>query len=188
MNENLYQFLNSVYPVSESLNKELIKRLGLKKVKKKEFILQEGEICNNIFFIETGFFKSFHLKDGKEIVQWFMKTNDVIISVNSFYNQVPSYENIQATQDSIVHYISYESLHFLYANFVEFNITGRVLTQHYYALSEERLFGMRKQKAEERYNFLLETHPEIIQNAPRTDIASYLGISLETLSRMGKKK
>jgi CRP/FNR family transcriptional regulator, anaerobic regulatory protein len=188
MNENLYQFLNSVYPISANLKMELEKRLVEKEVKKKEFLLQEGEVCNNIYFIESGFFKSFHLREGKEIVQWFMKTNDVIISVNSFYNQVASYEFIQATEDAVVHYISYESLQYLYKNFIEFNFTGRQLTQHYYALSEQRLYGMRKQNAEERYNFLLNTHPEIIQNASRTDIASYLGISLETLSRMKKKK
>ena len=188
MNNNLLHILNSVHPISEKLKLELNKKLHKKAVKKKEFILIEDEICKNIYFIQSGFFKAFHLQNGKEIVQWFMKENDFIISVNSFYKQVPSYEFIQATESSIVHFISYNDLQALYKVFTEFNITGRILTEYYYALSEERLFSMRKQKAEDRYNFLLEVHPEIIQNANRTDIASYLGISLETLSRMKRRK
>ncbi len=186
MSANLYQLFNNIFPISIELQNELTNLLKEEKVAKKEFILKEGEVCKNIYFIESGYFKSFHLRDGKEIVQWFMKTNDVIISVNSFYNQVLSYEFIQATEDSIVHFISYENLEYLYKNFMELNFIGRHLTQHYYALSEQRLFSMRKQKAEDRYLFLLNTHPEIIQNASRTDIASYLGISLETLSRIRK--
>lgn len=184
MNSSLFNFLNNIYPISDALKTQLNVSLKVLKVNKKTFILREGEVCRNIYFIESGFFKSFHLRDGKEVIQWFMKTNDVIISVNSFYKQVPSYEFIQATENSVVHFISYEQLEFIYNKHIEFNFIGRVLTQHYYALSEERLFNMRKQKAEDRYKFLLSTYPEIVQNASRTDIASYLGISLETLSRI----
>lgn len=184
----LFLFLDSIYPLSEGLRKALMERLQVVELTKKDFILKEGQISHNIYFIESGFFKSYHLKEGKEITQWFMKEGDVIISVNSFYKQQRGYEYIQSMTDSIVHFISYDELQFLYKNFAEFNFIGRVLTEQYYLLSEERLFGMRKQKAEERYQYLLQKNPEILKHASLTDIASYLGISLETLSRIRAKK
>lgn len=188
MYETLFRLLDDFYPLSDELKEAITEKLQFKKFKKKEFVLKEGEICDYLYFIEEGFFKSFNLKDGKEITQWFMRANDFIISVSSFYKRTKSYEYIQALEDSAVHFIHYNDLQIIYKNFPEFNITGRILTEHYYILSEERLFGLRKLKAEERYLFLLDTHPEIIRKASRTDIASYLGISLETLSRIKKKK
>lgn len=185
---NLFVFLQSIHPLSAGLVSALQERLQAKEFKKKEFVLNEGQVCNNIYFIENGFFKSFHLKDGKEITQWFMKAGDVIISVSSFYRRKPSYEAIQSMTESLVYFISYEDLQYIYHHYPEFNFVGRMLTEKYYLLSEERIFGMRKQKAEERLSFLLENHPDILQQASLTDIASYLGISLETLSRIRAKK
>jgi CRP-like cAMP-binding protein len=185
---NLFLFLQSIHPLSDGLIARLREKLQTKEFKKKEFVLYEGQVCNNIYFIESGFFKSFHLKDGKEITQWFMKAGDVIISVSSFYKRQPSYEAIQVMEDAVVHFISYEDLQDIYRNFVEFNFVGRILTEKYYLLSEERLFGMRKQKAEERFYFLLQNHPDILQQASLTDVASYLGISLETLSRIRARR
>ena len=68
--------------------------------------------------------------------------------------------------------------------FIEFNIVGRVITEMYYTLSEERLYGMRSHTAEERLRFLLDKHPALLLRAPLGYIASYLGISSETLSRI----
>jgi hypothetical protein len=117
-----------------------------------------------------------------------MKENDVIVSVNSFFKRVQSYENIQTIEESTLHYIHYDELQNIYRDFIEFNIVGRVLAEMYYVLSEERLYGIRSHTAEERFDFLLDKHPEIIQRAPVGYIASYLGINLETLSRLRGKK
>jgi CRP-like cAMP-binding protein len=150
-------------------------------------LLKEGQVANYIYFIERGLVRSYYLKDGNEVCSWFMKEGDVIISVNSFFNRIPSYEYLQAIEDTTVYFIHYDQLQNIYKKFIEFNIVGRILTEKYYQLSEERLFLMRRQKASERYNHLLEHHPEILQRVPRTYIASYLGITLETLSRINKK-
>jgi CRP-like cAMP-binding protein len=73
-------------------------------------VLKEGQVCDNIYFIEQGYLRSFYLKDGKEITAWFMKENDVIVSVNSFFKREPSYEYIQAIEDSILHYVQCTSV------------------------------------------------------------------------------
>lgn len=186
MNTNLFDFLNSILPLSEELKTQLSFYLKLQQFEKKTFLLKEGQTCNYIYFMQQGLVRSYYTKDGNEICSWFMKEGDVIISVDSFYNRKSSYEFIEAIEDTSVYYIHYDELQLLYKKFIEFNIVGRVLTEKYYQLSEERLFSMRKQKAAERYNFLLSHHPEIFQRVPRKYIASYLGITEETLSRINK--
>lgn len=187
MKENLFAFLDTIHPLSEELKSQLAFYLKTREFKKKSYLLKEGQVCDYIYFIELGLVRSFYTKNGNEICSWFMKENDVIISVDSFYRRKPSNEFVEAIEDTIVHYIHYDELQSLYKKFIEFNIIGRVLTEKYYQLSEERLFSIRKQKAVDRYNYLLEHHPEILQRVPRTYIASYLGITLETLSRIHKK-
>lgn len=119
-----------------------------------------------------------------QAVTWFMQSGDVIISVESFFKQVPSYENIQALEDGTVYYISFDELNRTYSQFPEFNIIGRVLTEKYYCQSEMRLFWLRKNKASDRYAYFLENYPEFIRKIPSLHIASFLGISQETLSRL----
>ncbi len=113
-----------------------------------------------------------------------MKEGDVIISVESFFNQIPSHENIQALEDSILYYIEYNELQFLYHEHPEFNFVGRKLVEKYYQLSEKRLLSLRMQKAAQRYSFVMDNFPQIIQRVPSKYIASYLGITEETLSRI----
>jgi hypothetical protein len=72
----------------------------------------------------------------------------------------------------------------LYRKYPEYNIIGRILTEHYYVLSEERLFSLRLHLVEERYKSLLQMHPEIFKRAPLKYIATYLGMTPETLSRL----
>lgn len=118
-----------------------------------------------------------------------MKENDIVISVKSFFCREPSHESIQAIEDTICYSVSFDELNDLYKRFPLLNLNGRLLTTHYYILSEERLYIIRKQKAFDRYKYLIEKHPEILFRAPIKYIASYLGINTETLSRIrGKKK
>lgn len=113
-----------------------------------------------------------------------MKEGDMIISVESFFKQQPSYENIQALEELDVLALKYSELQLMYHKFPEFNFIARVLTEKYYTLSEQRLFSLRMQRALERYEYIMEHHPDIIKRVSSGYIASYLGITLETLSRI----
>lgn len=184
MNQNLLHLFSSIIPVSSQLEERLSETLQTKTFPKKQLLLKEGQVSNYIYFIEKGYLRSYYINHDKEITGWFMKENDIIISVNSFFKREPSYENIQTIEESTVHFIHYDELQKIYIEFIEFNIVGRVLTEMYYTLSEERLYGMRSHNAEERLEFLLQKHPEILLRAPLGYIASYLGITSETLSRI----
>lgn len=121
-------------------------------------LLKEGQVCNHIYFIEKGFLRSYYINNDKEITGWFMKENDIIISVNIFFKRKPSYEWIQTIEESTLHYIHYDELQKIYKEFIEFNIVGRILTEIYYTLSEERLYAMRSHTAEECLQFLQDKH------------------------------
>lgn len=188
MSLTLITNLQNITPLSEPLCNKLEEIIQTKTFSKKELVVKEGDVSNCIFFIEKGFARSFYTKDGKDITAWFMAENDVIISVASFFTRIKSYENIEALEETTVHYIHYQELEELYRNFSEFNTTGRLLATHYYILSEERLYNMRKQTAEERYYFMLDKYPQLILRAQVSHIASYLGLTIETLSRIRSKK
>jgi CRP/FNR family transcriptional regulator, anaerobic regulatory protein len=185
--ENVFSLINSIIPVSHELNQKLAGCLKAKTFKRKDHLLKEDNVCNYIYFIEKGLVRSYYLKDGNEICSWFMKEGDVIISVASFFSRKPSYESLQALEDTTVHFIHFDELQEIYKEFIEFNIVGRVLTEKYYQLSEERLFSLRHQTAAERLNYLNAHHPDILQRVNRGYIASYLGVTPETLSRINKK-
>jgi CRP-like cAMP-binding protein len=182
--EELLAYLNSIYPLSQLAIQFLVENLNEIQIPKKRLLLKKDRICYNIYFVKKGLLRCFYDKNDKEVNSWFMKENDVIFSVESFLNQTPSYENIQTLEDSLLYYINYSQLQHLYHHCPEFNFVGRVLTEKYYKLSEQRLYSLRMQRAFERYHFLMNHFPQIILRVPSKYIASYLGITEETLSRI----
>lgn len=187
MNE-LLSYLNTIHPLSQNVKDYLLENLKRIEVPKKKFILRQGRICYNIYFVQEGLLRCFYIKNDKEINSWFMKEGDVIVSVVSFFDQTPGYENIQVLEDCVLYYIDYNELQYLYNNYPEFNFVGRALIEKYYKLSEQRLYSLRMQKASEKYQFMISNLPHIIQRVPSKYIASYLGLTEETLSRIRAQK
>lgn len=183
----LVALFNVIGELSPEAKQDIGKILQHQTFSKKDFILTQGQICRHIYFIEYGLARSFYLDDGKEITSWFMMENDVIISVKSFFVQVPAAEYIQALEDTSLYYISFHDLMALYEAHPSFNTIGRRLIEIYYMKSEDRLQNIRKKDAFERYNFLITQHPEIRQRVSSRIISSYLGISEETISRLRER-
>lgn len=182
--EKLLQFLQSIHPLSQGLLQYLSDHIGYKELPRKEYLLRSGQVCRHICFIESGLLRCFYIHNGSEVCSWFMKEGDVIISVESFFKQQASYESIQTLENCQLYFISYDHLQYAYKHFPEINFIARVLTEKYYALSEQRLYGIRMQRAHERYLNLLKNFPEIISRVPSKYIASYLGITEVTLSSL----
>ena len=184
----LLQLMNFIYPVSAELTNHLSIVLKEKKFLKREFVLKSGQVCKNIYFIEEGLVRCYYTKRGKEICSWFMKEWDMIISVESFFEQKSAFENIQALEDSSLYYISYEDLQYMYHNFHEMNFIGRSLLERYYALSEQRTYSLRMTTVKERYQYLREKNPELILRVPLKFLASYIGTTEQSLSRIRGSK
>jgi len=182
--ETLIRYLESIHPLTKELKQHLAGILMHQEIPRRGYMLRAGQVCRNAYFIQKGLFRCFYIRQDKEVSSWFMKELDVIFSVHSFYNQVESYESIQALEDASVWYISFEQLQEVYTRFPEFNMIRGRLTEYYYDLSEQRLYAIRMMRAKERYDFLASSHPELIERVPAKFIASYLGISEQTLSRI----
>lgn len=176
--------LSQIVELSPQLREDIASKITFTSVKKKELLLREGEICNYLYFVEEGLLRAYYRKDGEEISSVFMEQGDFVISVLSYYKRQPSHEFIVALEDAQLCGFHYDNLNDLYRKYVEFNLHGRILTEAYFCLAEERLLGMRRSNAEERFQFLLDKKTDLINRIPGKDLATYLGVSPETLSRM----
>lgn len=182
--KELLLYLESIHPMSDGLKQHLATILKAKELFKKDYLLRNGQISRRICFIGQGLLRCFYIKEQHEVSSWFMKEGDVIVSVESFFAQKESYESIQALEDCTIYYINYDELQFIYRNFPEFNFIARVLLEKYYMLSEQRLYSLRMQRSQERYNYLMQHFPELILRVPAKHLASYLGITEVTMSRI----
>jgi CRP/FNR family transcriptional regulator, anaerobic regulatory protein len=185
MKDKLLSYLSVWYPLNNELRAWLRQTLKLRQLRRKELLLRAGEVSDCICFVANGLLRAYHVPDtGEDTTVWFMKEGDIAISVKSFYEQTASAEYIEALEPTVLLYISYAELQEAYARFPDFNVLGRLITERYYILSEERLLCIRNKRAIERYRFLLHHHPDIIERAPDKYIASYLDISKGTLCRL----
>lgn len=188
MLNRLFDIYERIAPISTELKEYLNDTIKCVRLPKKHLLLVEGQVCRNIFFIDAGFVRAYYAKDGKEMTSWFSGAGEVVMSIKSFLKQTASAENIELLADSTLLALSYSQLQFAYQNFSEFNYIGRVLTERYFIISEERATVLRVFSARHRYEDLLKKHPEILQKASLGQIASHLGITQETLSRIRRSK
>ncbi len=185
MYNTMFSFINQIYPISEELEEEIVKNSEIVKFKRGSIILKHNDICRYCYFAGCGLARAYYITDeGEDVSSWFMKEGDIIITVQSFFDQVPSREELHALEDTICIGLTHEALQEIYLKFPEFNFVGRVLTQKYYIQMEERAFSLRMDSAEEKYLKLEQHSPEIIARVSLKDIASYLGIAPGTISRI----
>ena len=159
----------------------------IKTVKKGDFLLKQDQICRYSFLIEDGVARKYYLNDGKEITTELFFENDLAISFESYALQKPSREIIQAITEvrvSMTEYTAFEKAKKKNPKLTELDL---MLTEYYAIWLEDRLFQFHTLDATGRYKLLLKNHAQVLQNVPLTFIASYLGISLETLSRIRAK-
>lgn len=185
----LFQMLTMIAPLSGALRQRFEDFIIKREHKKRELILREGEVSRRIYFIVNGFARAYHLdREGREHTTWFMNKYDLMISVYSFYTQQPAAEYIELLEDSTLLSMTWDQLQIIYAEFPEYNFHGRLVTEKYYIMAEERAILLRNKQPAERYKLLLQKQPDITQHASLGQIASFLGITLETLSRIRARR
>ncbi|XZF16183.1 Crp/Fnr family transcriptional regulator [Chitinophagaceae bacterium MMS25-I14] len=158
-------------------------------IRKNDFILKAGRVCNSYIFLEKGFARAYTIDaEGNEVTTAFCGENAIIVEVASFFKKVPARENICALTDCEGWQLSFEQLNTLFHEMPEFREFGRTVLVNVLTTLKERMLSMINYTAEQRYAQLLETNPEVFRYAPLKQIATYLGITDTSLSRIRKER
>lgn len=182
--QTLFSHINSYHSLSNEAQKAAEACFEQQFFSKNDFLLKEGKVCRHLYFLEKGALRGFYTVDGKEISYWFSFENDFVTSFHSFITGNPAIENIQFLEGSIIWAISKNNLTMLINEYHDIERLVRIAYEKYYIRLEERFIGAQFKSAAERYENLLLQSPHIIERVPLGYIASYLGISQETLSRI----
>lgn len=184
----LVAFIKQIYPVSDQVVNYINLHSYPKQTGRGEYLLKAGEICQHFYFIRKGVIRGYVKEGSKEITTWITAENEFVTSIRGLKSQQPSLENIQTIEPCDLVVCRSESLQFLYEHYIEMNIVGRKLLEQYYNDAEERAFISRIPNAAKRYRYFLETKSNLANRIPLKYIASYLGMTIETLSRIRSKK
>ncbi len=153
--------------------------------RKRQYILQEGDVCKQMNFVVRGCLRMFAIDDkGNTHILQFAAENWWITDISSFYERKNSKLNIDALEDTMVLQISFENLTSLYNQAPKFNRIFRVLIENSHVALQKRLLQNISSTAEERYLSFIQTYPQLSNRLPQTQIASYLGITPEFISRI----
>jgi CRP-like cAMP-binding protein len=185
--EQLLQHLKNFHQLSEEAQQALQDCFTKVILPKNEMLITEGKICRQLYFLEQGCLRGFYNLEEKEITYWFGFENDFVTSFHSFITQQPAVENIQLIEGCVLWAISKDALTGLLNQYQEIERLLRIAYEKYYIRLEERFVNAQFRTATERYQSLLSQAPHIIDRVSLGYIASYLGISQETLSRVRGK-
>lgn len=151
---------------------------------KHHLLMREGDVCNHLFFVADGLARNFYYKDGRDVTTWFGSNGMFLTDLDSLINRQPSRFNIETLEPSGVYSIHHEKLAQLFEKSHALERAGRLSTLDNFVILENRLFALQFHTAQERYANFLRMFPGLINRVPLTHVASYLGITLETLSRV----
>ncbi|QMU29841.1 Crp/Fnr family transcriptional regulator [Adhaeribacter radiodurans] len=186
--EGLIQFLQSNKLISTTKATEIAGKFTQKIIPKNEFYLKQEQVCNEYLFLEKGFMRAFaYDTNGLDVTTSFYSNSQVVFEVSSFFNRTASKENIQALTDCAGWFITYEQLNHLFHALPEFREFGRSILVKGLTQLKTRMLSTITETAEERYGHILTSNPEIFQYAPLKHIASYLGLTDTSLSRIRKE-
>jgi CRP-like cAMP-binding protein len=184
----LEERLKKTSQVSSSLVSAIVDRYQHKLISRGEFQLEAGRVANEYLYLEKGYMRSFvYSTEGDEVTTNFHLPGQMVFEVSSFFNRTRSKEHIQALTDCEGWFLTYEALNGLFHELPEFREFGRSMLVKGFSDLKIRMLSMITETAEERYEQLLQNQPEIFQHASLKNIASYLGITDTSLSRIRKE-
>lgn len=185
----LLDYFQKLIPLN-TMEKELVSSLFKPRFyRKRQYVLQEGDVCNNFNFVVRGCLRLYKVDcKGNTHIIHFATENWWMSEIGSFHSRKPSEMSIDALEDTIVLQISYDDLITIYKQAPKFDKIFRVLIENSYVSLQKRMLQNISSTAEDRYLSFIQTYSHLINRLPQTQIAAFLGITPEFLSRLRNKQ
>lgn len=184
----LLQYFSDLIVLTVAEKEYVTQRFKPRLFRKRQYALQEGNVSNQMYFVVKGCLRMYKIdeKGSIHLIQ-FAAEDHWITDLGSFYSEQPSELAIDAVEDSMVLQISHNDLIALYTEAPKFHRIFRVLIENSFVSLQKRLLQTISSTADERYKYFIETYPDLVNRLPQTQIASFLGITPEFLSRLRNK-
>jgi CRP-like cAMP-binding protein len=188
MFELLYDKINAIVPISKEKFECFKTSFAPKKLRKRQYFLQEGDVCKYQAFVEKGIMRSYTIDEkGNEHVLQFASEGWWAADLSSYLTNEPSFLDIDALEDVELLLLSRPLWEQAMKEIPALEHYFRIIIQNHLVATQKRLLQSLAETADEKYNRFLQTYPECVQRLPQHQIASYLGITRETLSRIRKQ-
>lgn len=185
--QQLINYFTEYFPLNKQERAEIGDRFTLRRVKRRAYLLQQGEVCRHFTFVVGGCLKLFAVDHtGKEHNLAFAAENEWMFDLSSFYAEKPGKLYIEAVEPATVLQITHEDLLHLYTNYHKFDRNFRIIVERKYIDLQDRILYHISTTAEERYQLFFQKYPHLANRLPSTQVASYLGITPEFLSKIRK--
>ena len=185
LHEALIAVLNNFQELSQEEQDEIKEVFIPQSFKKGEYLTEYGKVNDNLAFVASGYCRVYVIDlEGNEVTIHIAGNVDFIGAISSFIMRKPSEEYVQAITDTEILFLGYNELQKLYAKSKTWEHIGRLIMEGLFLRKQLRVISFIKMTAEERYLYLLMKKPDLILNVPMQYVASFLGVTPETLSRI----
>lgn len=181
-------YLNAAVHLSDDARQDVQDCIVQLTLGKNERLIKEGQVCNYLCFVESGLLRQFYYNGEKEVTDYFAFENKLVAGIGSLFSRKPGRKIIEALEPSSLLAISHQNLQQMFAKHHNVERLGRILAIDAFIAMEERIYSLQFHSAKKKYDDLLKNNPTILQRAPLGQIASYLGITQVTLSRIRRQQ
>lgn len=184
MSKELRQQIEKVTPLTDQEFEYILSHFTTKRLKKNQFLIQEGDLVTHDYYVVSGLLKAYHVdNDGKEYILQFAVEDWWVTDYQAYFSQTNATLNIDCVEPSELLGISFQNREKLCADLHKIEHFFRKKSNAGYVALQRRILSLLNSNAKERYEQLFNQYPKLFQRVPKTLIASYLGVSRETLSR-----
>lgn len=187
MNNQLIAYFSKFTAFTEEEKKALENSMIMKSCRKGSFLSKEGQTNHNTYFVESGLVRQYRMIDGEEVTTAFYTEGQWIISLTGFTEEAIAADNLLCEEDTVVVIGNEEKAQQLFREFPRFETISRAVMETVFAEQQKTMMHHLTTSPEEKYQRLLETRPDLAQRVPQYQLASYIGVKPESLSRIRKR-